>query len=151
MNPLVTWAVVCLSLVSLVSGTEARPLRGEVFSVRIEGYVGSAPADTPVEVSWTLTLKGDPYELHVTKLQVLTGKIAYYDIITALKPYRPALTIAGDDADLDRFATAPADEKIAVMGFLQFVGGARYLMVSGVEYLGKPTPAPTAGAEAQPE
>jgi hypothetical protein len=144
----VAWAAACLLLAVSVDAAAARSFR-EVLSVRIEGYVGKQPADAPVEESWTVSLKGESYQLHVTKLQVLTGSVAYYDIFTQLKPYHPTLTIAGEDADLDEFATAPAGEKIEVMGFLQFAGGARYLMVSSVEALGEATPTP--GGAAYPE
>jgi hypothetical protein len=131
-----------LTLVSIAAPAQSRPLRREALSVRLDGYVGTKPDTTPVEVNWTVSLKGEPYQLFVTKLQVLSGDLAYYDIINALEPYKTALTIAGDDVQLDMFATAPAQQKISVMGFLQFGGGARYLMVSKVDYVESPPAAP---------
>jgi len=119
---------------------QARPLGRQVYTVRIEGYVGTKPASTPLEVSWTVSLKGESYKLFVTKMKVLTGSVAYYDIIQALEPYQTALTIVGDDDQLDLFATAPAAQEISVTGVLQFTGSAHYLMVSKVDYIGPPPP-----------
>lgn len=106
--------------------------------MRLDGYVGTRPESAPIEAHWTVSLKGEPYEVFVTKLRVLSGNIAYYDIFTALEPYRTALTIVGDDEQLDRFATAPAEQKISVIGYMEFGGGARYLMISSVDYIGAP-------------
>lgn len=119
----------------------SRPLQKQVISVRVDGYVTSKPEEVPVEVDWTVRLKGEEYHLFVSKLQVLTGNVAYYDLITALKPYHPALTITGDDEQLDRFATAPRGQKVSVIAYMQFAEGSRYLMVSNVEYVGEPTAA----------
>jgi len=113
------------------------------YSVRLDGYVGTKPESAAVEASWTVSVKGDPYKLFVTKLRVLTGSVGYYDIINALKPYETAMTIVGDDEQIDLFATAPVAQKISVMGFMQFAGGARFFMISSVDYVGPPASAGT--------
>jgi hypothetical protein len=141
--------VLYVGILTLIAVTVApapvQPRVRDGFSVRLEGYIGTKPDSAPVEASWTVSVKGDPYKLFVTKLVVLQGNIAYYDIINALKPYKIALTVVGDDEQIDLFATAPAGQKISVMGFMQFAGGARFFMISSVDYVGPP-----ASAEATP-
>jgi hypothetical protein len=144
-------ACVWILLLAAAMPAHSRPRGREAFSVRLDGYIGTKPESVPIEVKWTVSVKGDPYDLFVTKLRVLNGNIAYYDIINALEPYRTALTIVGDDEILDRFATAPAEQKISVIGFMEFAGGARYFMISSVDYVGSPPTAqktPTAASGA---
>lgn len=139
-----------LLLLTIAAPAQAGPLRRDAVSVRMDAYIGTKPDATPAEVKWTVSLKGEPYEVFVTKLVVLTGSIAYFDIINRLQPYSTALTVVGEDDQLDRFATAPAGQKISVTGFMQLGGGARYLMVSSVDYVDSPpttaTPVETTGA-----
>ena len=139
-----------LLLTALAAPARSAPRDLEPYSVRLDGYVGTKPESAPVEATWTVSLKGEPLKLFVTRLEVLRGNVAYYELIQSLEPYRTALTIAGEDDQLDLFATAPADQKISVIGFMQFSGGARYLMVSQVDYVGAaPTAEPTPTAEGQ--
>jgi hypothetical protein len=133
-----TLLAVLLLLLAAPGPAQSRPLTKQPLSVRVDGYVTSKPEEAPFEVDWTVRLKGENYRLYVSKLQVLTGNAAYYDVIRALEPYRPALTIAGDDRQLDLFATAPHGQKISITGFIRFNGGARYLMISDIEYIGQP-------------
>jgi hypothetical protein len=144
---------VLFALILAAPESSATVFRHDVLSVRIEGYVGTKPADVPLQVSWIVSVKGELYDLHVSKMVVLTGNVAYYDIITALQPYRPALTVIGDDEQIDLFATAPANQEIMVTGFFQFAGGARYLMLSSVDYVGEveQTPPPTDATESAPD
>ena len=131
-----------LGLLLLPAGTttaRSQPMPRDAFSVRIEGFVGAKPEKPDIAADWTVRLKGESYELHVSKLQVLTGNIAYYDLITALKPYRPALTITGSDEQLDMFATAPPGQQVSVVAFIRLTGTTRYLMISEIEYVGTPT------------
>jgi len=131
-----------LAAVALLAATavsaQARPVGRQAYTVQIDGYVGTKPTSTPLEVSWTVSLKGEPYKLFVTKMKVLTGNTAYYNIIQALEPYQTAMTLVGDDDQLDLFATAPAQQQISVTGVLQFTGSAHYLMISKVDYIGSP-------------
>lgn len=144
-----TLIAAALLLLSFIHESPAGVFRHETLSVRIDGYVGSKPEEVPIEVSWIVSVKGEMYDLHVGKLVVLTGDVAYYDIITALQPYRPALTVIGSDEEIDRFATAPTNQKISVTGFLQFAGGARYLMISNVDYPAEPEQTPTVTTDEQ--
>lgn len=135
-----TFGLVFILVLLCAAAAGGRVPRRQAYSVRIEGYIGRAPAEVPAEVVWTVSLGGRSYDLHVSRLQVLTGNIAYYDIIRALRPYRPAFTLAGPDDQLGLLAGAPAGQKVGVVGVLRFGGGARHLLVNRVELVGEPTP-----------
>ena len=142
-----TLLLASLLLLATTVPAKSRPMPRDAFSVRLDGFVGAKPEDLPIEASWTVSLKGERYQLFVSKLQVLSGDLAYYDLINALKPYRPALTITGSDAQLDMFATAPPGQRVSVIAFVRFTGAARYLMISEIEYVGQPAPVEPAAAD----
>lgn len=114
--------------------------------VRIEGFVGAEPANLRPLVSWRVSDRRDTYDLHVTRLQVMSGNVANFNIISRLRPYRTAFSLAGDRQALETFAATPAGQQIAITGYLRIDRAARILMVNRVEPLGAPAPAVPAGA-----
>jgi hypothetical protein len=127
-----------LALLSLATAALAAPRRARApVSVRIEGYVGAKPSGVRLLASWKVNRGRDVYQLHVTKLQVLSGDTAYFNIISRLEPYPVAFALAGDSAALATFATTPPDHKIAIKGYLRLDVGTRILMVSTVEAMKK--------------
>jgi hypothetical protein len=123
--------------------------------VRIEGFVGAKPEGLRPRVNWRVSSGRNTYELHVTRLQVMSGNVADFNIITHLRPYRTAFSLAGDRQALEAFGATPAGQQIAITGYLRIDRAARILMVSRVERLGAaatagPTAPPAAGSTPSP-
>lgn len=101
--------------------------------IRIAGYIGEKPPGTVPETTWVVECLGKEYPFHVTRLQVLVGDLSYTDIIEEAKPYRVAFILRADDASLERFASTPPGQKIAVTAYQRT--GSRDLLVAAIEQL----------------
>jgi len=137
-------ALLSAALLVLAARHDARAEQGVAYplSVRIEGFVGAKPQDLKPLVSWQVGRGRTVYQLHVTVLRVLSGQAAYFNIISRLEPYRPAFWLAGDRKALAAFASTPAGQPIAIMGYLRLDRTTRVLMLSTVEPLPAPSPPP---------
>ena len=113
----------------------------QIYMLRIEGFVGAKPAGPRPLVSWVVTHQQTKYDLHVTKLQVLSGNTAYFNIITFLRPYTPAFRLAGDSKALAAFADVPPNQPIVMIGSMRFSRSISVFMLGTVEPLAQPTPA----------
>ena len=121
---------------------QRRSLSGP-YLVRITGYLGPKLERPILLTSWKVNRGRDIYDLRVTKLDVLTGNIAYFNIVTALEPYSPAFEIAGDDTGVAEFVATPPGQTMVIIGSLRINPAARILMISTVERSGL-TPSPSA-------
>ena len=113
----------------------------QIYMLRIEGFVGAKPAGLHPLVSWVVTHQQTKYDLHVTKLQVLSGNTAYFNIITFLRPYTPAFRLAGDSNALAAFADVPPKQPIVMIGSMRFSRSISVFMLGTVEPLAQPSPA----------
>jgi hypothetical protein len=136
--------VLLIALALVAHGARAQPRRSlsGPFLVRIEGVLGAKPPGPLPLASWQVARGRELYDLHVSKLQVLSGNIAYFNIVSRLDPYRPAFSIAGDDKAIQAFVSAPTGQPLVIMGYLRIDPAARVLMLSSVEAV-TATPVPT--------
>ena len=132
--------VVCVALAAATVQAQRRFLEGPVM-VRITGYRGPKLEKPILLTSWKVNRGRDIYELRVIKLDVLTGNVAYFNIVEALEPYTPALEIAGDNQAIADFLAAPDGEPLVMIGSLRF-GTNRILMLDTVERTSFKTPSP---------
>jgi hypothetical protein len=108
------------------------------IAVQIEGYVGPQPPGVTLQTSWTVSVRGQQYRLHVATLRVLRGTVAYYNIISALRPYKVALQIYGSDDVLQALTGAAPSQKLLIDGNLRLHHGPGMLTVSSVRPLEAP-------------
>jgi hypothetical protein len=143
-------AALLLALASAaVSPAQQRPSLTPLF-IRITGYLGPK-RDIPILVtSWRVNRGRDVYDLHVTKLDVLSGNVAYFEIVQQLVPYDIAFSIFGDDEAIAAFLAAPPGQPIVILGYLRIDLAARTLMMSSVEPLAASTPSPGAPTSEEP-
>jgi len=141
-------AVLLLAVVALdVAGV---PKLGSLpISMRIEGYVGSKPEGVSTQTTWRLRVHGqDDLVLHVTLLQVLTGDVAYFDVISALAFYPYAFAVYGPEESIRVLTEAAAGQKIGLLGTAQMSQLPGTLMLGFAELVPAPTPAPPAATPA---
>lgn len=135
------------ALATLLLLADAAPAQGRKLGltpifIRITGYLG-AKRDKPILLtSWNVNRGRDVYAWRVIKLEVLSGNIAYFNIVEQLEPYDPAFNIAGDTRGIDTFIATPPGEIFTVMGYLRFDGGFRTLMIDTVARPAAETPPP---------
>lgn len=134
----------CL-LAVLASAAEAqrRQLSGP-YLVRITAVRGPRPASMralPL-ASWKVNRGRDIYEMQVTKLDVLTGNTAYFNIVNRLDFYSPAFSIAGDPKAVEAFINAPDGQALTMMGYLRIESANRILMLDSVVNAPEQTPKP---------
>jgi hypothetical protein len=111
-------------------------------TMRIECYVGSAPAGTALVTSWRVSAASGVYDLRVTKLRTLTGPLAPFTVVKRLEPYPVAFSIAGDPRWINAFISAPPGHPLAITGTLVLQHASRVLTISKVESNAPLTPAP---------
>lgn len=131
-----------LSVGPIASPVEARRLTLSAITVQVEVRVPPLPAGEVPEATWMVSLEGKQVEWPVLRLFVVTGNVSPTNLYQALVPYRPTLRIVGRPPDLDRLVGAPPGSRLRFQGLLEISGGARILMVSGVEVFGNEEPAP---------
>ena len=134
--------LLCVALAATIVHAQRRFLEGPVL-VRITGYKGPKLEKPILLTSWKVNRARDIYELRVIKLDVLTGNVAYFNIVEALEPYTPAFEIAGDNKAMAEFFAAADGEPFVMIGSLRF-GTNRILMLSTVERSSFTTPSPEA-------
>jgi hypothetical protein len=144
-----SWRFVTVVLLLTVVALDAAavPRFGPLpISMRIEGYVGSKPEGVSTQATWRLRVHGkDDLVLHVTLLQVLTGDVAYFDVISALEFYPYAFAVYGPEESMQVLTQAAAGQKIGLLGTAQMSQLPGTLMLSSAELVMAPTPAPPAG------
>jgi hypothetical protein len=147
-------AALALALALLVLGSAvwAQLVVPPSTLVRIEGYIGAKSPDPNLLATWRINRNRDVYDLHVTQLLVLTGTVRPGDIIVGLRPFSPALSLLGNLNALQAFVTTPANQKVAITGYLHIEPPVRELILSTVEPMQTtpnvptpdvPTPRPT--------
>ncbi len=107
--------------------------RGVPVMLRMEAFAGDKPEGVHADAEWRVTLRGEATRLTVTKLRVVTGGLAYYQVVSALSPYPNAFTLMGDAAMLDRIAASTSARPVVIVGALTMGPGARVLQVNSVD------------------
>src|SRR5262245_63837659 len=127
------YVVVALLGLLLISGSQPAQARRTGLTpimIRVTGYLGDKREDKGILLtSWKVNRGRDVYHWHVTKLDVLTGNIAYFNIVSQLEPYDPAFSIAGDNKGIKAFISTPPGETIVVIGYLRLEAAIRTLMI----------------------
>jgi hypothetical protein len=137
----------CSALAVLLLLAGAAPAQGRRFSltpifIRITGYLGPKKERPILLTSWKINRGRTVYHLHVIKLEVLSGNIAYFNIVEQLEPYDPAFSFGGDNRAVEAFERAPPGETLVIMGYLRLDASIRTFMMDTVAPLavGSPTP-----------
>jgi hypothetical protein len=137
--------VVALLALLCFSGVQPAQARRDGLTpivIRVTGYLGEK-RDTPILLtSWKVNRGRSVYHWHVIKLEVLSGNIAYFNIVSQLEPYDPAFSIAGDTKGINAFINTPPGETIVVIGYLRLEAAIRTLMIDTVTTLPSETPTP---------
>jgi hypothetical protein len=113
----------------------------------MQAYAGEKVDGVPSVVQWRVTMRGKEMPLTVTKMNVTSGGLAYYQVVEALSPYPIAFSLKGEKNLLDRIAASTAAQPLLIIGVLTRGAGARIFQVSGVEDL-EPSSAATPAAPA---
>ncbi|MBI3785252.1 MAG: hypothetical protein HY270_17810 [Deltaproteobacteria bacterium] len=136
----------CLALVVALGLVAASPAWARHFgklpiAARIDAYVGAKPDSVTTIAVWNVRARKRLVQLYVTKLQVNTGNVAYFDIISAFEPYRIPFSLLGSDAAVDQLLNAPANQEVRIMGNFQLAVVPGTFFISSVEVREPPTPA----------
>jgi len=137
--------IVALLGLLLCSGAQPAQARRNGLTplmVRVTGYLGEKRDKPILLTSWKVNRGRDVYRWHVIKLDVLSGNIAYFNIVSQLEPYDPAFSIAGDTKGINDFINTPPGETIVVIGYLRLEAAIRTLMIDTVRPLQSETPTP---------
>jgi len=116
-------------------------MRNFPITLRMQAYAGEKVDGVPSVVQWRVSMRGKEMPLTVTKMNVTSGGLAYYQVIDRLAPYPIAFSIKGEDSLLDRIAASTAEKPLLIIGVLTQGAGARILQVSGIEDLPAAAPA----------
>jgi hypothetical protein len=129
----------CLVALLTAHIAQARPLRRVVpIRVRMWTYVGEKPPDARPEFSWYVGFERKRYQLHITKMIVLTGSTMPLSIDSAVSMYPVQFQLIGEKTAVQHFLSTPPGELVQISGYLRIDGISRYFMLDHV------TPAPTA-------
>lgn len=135
--------LMCMGILAVlwpVAVAQGQRLGVAPITLRIEGFVGPKPAGLVTQATWVVRVQKKKYTLQVTRLDVLTGNTAYFDVIAALEPYPYAFTFYGDGQTLRMLTQASADQKIAIIGNAQMAQLPGVLLISSIEAVAAPTP-----------
>ena len=118
------------------------------ITLRIEGFVRPEAAGIVPQATWVVRVQGKEYILQVTRLEVLRGNTAYFNVIAALEPYSYAFTVYAHDDALRTLTQAPPEQALAIIGTAQLAQLPGLLFISSIEKMSAPTPAtsPTVGS-----
>lgn len=131
-------ALLALLLFSGAQPAQARRNGLTPLMIRVTGYLGDKRDDKGILLtSWKVNRGRDVYHWRVIKLDVLSGNLAYFNIVSQLEPYDPAFSLAGDNKGIKEFINAPPGETIVVIGYLRLEAAIRTLMIDTVT---RPTP-----------
>ena len=132
-----------LLALSAVPPAQARRVRRSPILAQIDCHIGAKPEVGTVLATWNVRVKKQVVTMYVTRLQVLNGNVAYYNIISAFEPYRVPFTIMGEAATLDRIVEAHKDQQLRMQGSFQLstIPGTYFISTLDVQQ----PPTPTAG------
>lgn len=131
--------LVWLALLLLLGAGSASARVIVPIGVRISGYVGEKPAGINTPFEWVVARKRTQIRLYVQKLTVKTGQVSASDIDNAVNPYTVNFQLAGEKTALATLVSAPSGSRVVVDAYLEIGGGARMMMVNGVEVEAAPT------------
>ena len=127
-----------LVLVTVPVAQAARLRAAPPIHVRMFAYVGEKPPDARTEFSWAVGFEGKRYQLHITKLIVLTGTAMPSAIDSAVSMYPVQFQLIGEKTAVRQFLSTPPGQLMRVGAYVRISGVSRYLMLDRV------TPAPVA-------
>jgi hypothetical protein len=133
--------LLCLTLSQAAAAQDAWLASGMPLPIKVWGFVGPPPEGMQPADSWVVQIKDEKYKFQVKKLDVLNGATLAMSIYDALDPYPVSLTFLGEG--LETIINTPPGEEIAIIGNLQFGGGARQFIISSVTPVTAPTAGPT--------
>jgi hypothetical protein len=134
----VCFVLLVMTLPALPAAARMRGARP--INVRMQLYVGAAPAGVNPQFSWRVADRKNERDLQLTTLSVFGGNATALDLDAAVKPYKIKFRLAGDPDAIRRLIDAPAGQLLDVRGIARFEGGARYLMLDAVSPATPPMP-----------
>ena len=99
--------------------------------LRIQGHVGAARDGDRRIAELTLRRDREMITFQVDEIWVLSGDAMGLDVLHAVEPYTPSMSVSGPRSVVDKLANASPDEQIELTGY--FRGGQRLLGLSSVE------------------
>ena len=138
-----TASIACALLLLTTAAAGARMRRAAPVHVRIVAYVGQPLEGARPDFTWTVSYKGQRFQLYVLNLQVLGGSLTPLDINAFVAPYTVKFQLAGEKGALQRFMAAPPRQQVLIMGYMRLDATASFLMLDTVDAAYLPTPSPT--------
>ena len=130
-----------LGLVPLV-GEPAHATRQRRANVRLEGYVGQAPAGVQTEARVMLQYGGKTYEFDVTRTAVNTGDRSRQQLLRDIRPFQNTLVLRGSASMLGALSSASSGQQLVISGYHRT--GSRELRVTQIS---PAPPGPTPAAQ----
>jgi hypothetical protein len=148
MKKTLLWCCVAIGALGLVARGDADELEQSLsvpipILVRIEGYIGTKPADYDNLADWLLSCLGKEYPFQVTKIDVLQGDVSYMDIVENARPYHLTYYLRGPDQFLKAFVATPPGERMAFSAYLRT--GSRQANITQLESAHELAPTAPAG------
>ena len=148
MKKTLLWCGVGIGVLGLVARGAADELEQGLsvpipILVRIEGYIGTKPADYDTLADWLLSCLGKEYPFQVTKIDVPQGDVSYMAIVDNARPYHLTYYLRGPNEFLKAFMATPPGEPMAFSAYLRT--GSRQANITQLESSRAPTPTVPAG------
>jgi len=105
----------CLCLLAATSAFGQADVNIGPFQVRLEAYIGDAPAGVKPPYTWTVGYKGKTYNLQVMKHDSLSTTVSTMDINNKVYMYKPMFHLDGDDKAIDAFINAKPGQLMLIM------------------------------------
>ena len=136
---------VIATLLVMVGGAAADARRGPRLRgasiptlLRLEGYVGAAPAGVKPDANLLLHYRGTDYAFALTQMVVITGSRSASEVLQEIMPYHVSFILRGSPPAIATLTSAPTGQKVIVVGYHR--RGSRDLLVDSVT---EPPPDPT--------
>jgi len=137
----------CLMILLPAQPAQARRLRSVApIHIRMQTYVGDKPVGARPEFSWRVGFEGKRYQLHITKMLVLTGSTLPLSIDSAVSMYPVQFQLIGEKRTVQQFLSTPPGELVQVGAYVRIDNTSRYLMLDRVAPAATATPGSAGGA-----
>ncbi len=128
-------------LLSVQVAPAGRVRKSGPIHVRMWTYVGEQPPGVRTDFSWVVGFEKKRYQLHITKMLVLTGTSLPHAIDSAVRQYPIQFQLVGEKGAVQQFLATPPGQLMKMTGYLWIDGVSRYLMLDRAKSAPTVTPA----------
>jgi hypothetical protein len=124
-------ALAALAAISANAQTKRFPHQAGPSLLRLEGYVGNAPAGARAEAHLVLQYEGKNHAFDLTEMAVVTGDRSYSQVLQQVSPYEVSFFLRGSGPAVTALTNAARGQKLVLLGYNRV--GSRDLMLAEVK------------------